>query len=83
MSVWIAFKNMMSAVRRDPIWAIVHIVIAPVRAGRYLLGVLIIAFVGFVLAYGLATILGFSSAWISRPGGLWSFSSRPCWLSPS
>jgi hypothetical protein len=36
----------------------VQIVIAPVRAGRYLLGVVIIAFVGFVLAYGLAMALG-------------------------
>ena len=58
MSVWIAVKNMLSAARRDPIWAIVQIVIAPVRAGRYLLGVVIIAFVGFVLAYGLAMALG-------------------------
>jgi hypothetical protein len=58
MSTWIAFKNMRSAARRDPIWAIVQIVIAPVRAGRYLLGVWIIAFVGTALAYGLAMILG-------------------------
>jgi type IV secretion system protein VirD4 len=58
MSVWIAVKNMLSAARRDPIWAIVQIVIAPVRAGRYLLGVVIIAFVGTVLAYGLAMALG-------------------------
>src|SRR5580704_6643189 len=58
MLVWIAFKNMLSAARHDPIWAIVQIVIAPVRAGRYLLGVVIIAFVGFVLAYGLAMALG-------------------------
>jgi type IV secretion system protein VirD4 len=58
MSVWIAFKNMLSAARRDPIWAIVQIVIAPVRAGRYLLGVWIIASVGTVLAYGVAMALG-------------------------
>ena len=55
MSTWIAFKTMLSAARRDPIWAIV---IAPVRAGRYLLAVWIIAFVGTVLAYGLAMALG-------------------------
>ena len=58
MSTWIAFKNMLSAAQRDPIWAIVQIVIAPVRAGRYLLAVWIIAFVGTILAYGLAMALG-------------------------
>jgi type IV secretion system protein VirD4 len=58
MSTWTAFKNMLSATRRDPIWAIVQIVIAPVRTGRYLLRVLIIAFVGFVLSFGLAMALG-------------------------
>lgn len=54
MSTWIAFKNMLSAARRDPIWALISIVAAPARAGRYLMSVLVVAVIGFFLAWGLS-----------------------------
>jgi type IV secretion system protein VirD4 len=57
MPVWIAFKNMMAAARRDPIWALISIIAAPVRAGRYLVSVLAIGLIGFFLASGLALLL--------------------------
>ncbi|CCV09496.1 hypothetical protein MESS2_p190004 [Mesorhizobium metallidurans STM 2683] len=36
---WAAFKNMMRQAGRDPVWAISCIIMAPFRAGRYLLQV--------------------------------------------
>ncbi|WP_050452577.1 type IV secretory system conjugative DNA transfer family protein [Candidatus Burkholderia verschuerenii] len=42
---WAAFKNMLRAAARDPVWALVTLALSPVRAGKYLLGVLILTFV--------------------------------------
>ncbi|GHE76792.1 conjugal transfer protein TraG [Camelimonas fluminis] len=36
---WAAFKNMLRAAARDPVWAISSILMSPFRAGRYLLQV--------------------------------------------
>ena len=36
---WTAFKNMLRAAARDPVWAISSILMSPFRAGRYLLQV--------------------------------------------
>jgi type IV secretion system protein VirD4 len=33
---WAAFKNMLRAAARDPVWAISSILMSPFRAGRYL-----------------------------------------------
>lgn len=53
---WAAFRNMMRAAARDPIWAIVALIAAPFRAGMYLaraafLLVLVLFVVGFGLRY--------------------------------
>ena len=36
---WAAFKNMLRAAARDPVWALTCILMSPFRAGRYLLQV--------------------------------------------
>lgn len=37
-----AFRNMMRAAARDPIWALVTVLLSPIRAGKYLFGVLFV-----------------------------------------
>ena len=51
---WRAFKNMLRRAVRDPLWAIVAIIVSPFRAGKYLLQSLFLVFIvilvlGFVL----------------------------------
>lgn len=64
MIVWNAFRNMLRAAARDPVWAIVAVALAPFRAGRYLIGVLVFTVVvAFLLAIGVELLnqaLGFA-----------------------
>ncbi|WP_454289667.1 type IV secretory system conjugative DNA transfer family protein [Rhizobium arsenicireducens] len=54
---WAAFKNMLRQARRDPIWAMMSIIMSPVRLFQYLLGMVIIIFiVGLVLSLLAAVI---------------------------
>lgn len=53
---WAAFKNMMRQAARDPLWALVQIIFAPIRGGIYLVkflaGLAIIVLVlGFCFRY--------------------------------
>ena len=62
MKTWRAFRNMLLAALRNPIWAILSILLSPLRAGIYVLGGLFAAATGFLLqglAGGQATLLGF------------------------
>ncbi|WP_170289503.1 hypothetical protein [Brucella pituitosa] len=36
---WAAFKNMLRAAARDPVWALISVILSPLRGGRYLLQV--------------------------------------------
>lgn len=57
-TAWAAFKNMMRAAARDPIWTIAQIIIAPFNAGKYLLqvGALLVILI-VVLGFGLRFVL--------------------------
>jgi type IV secretion system protein VirD4 len=63
MRTWRAFRTMLLTALRNPGWAILSILLSPVRAGKYVIGVALFAFaIGFVLmavAGGQATRLGF------------------------
>lgn len=58
-----AFRNMLRAAARDPVWAIVAIALSPVRAGKYLFGMIVaVLILLFALAVGanlLTHALGF------------------------
>lgn len=41
-AAWSAFKTMLATAAHDPIWAVSAIVVSPIRAGRYVLGSLIV-----------------------------------------
>ncbi|AGI10517.1 type IV secretory system conjugative DNA transfer family protein [Xanthomonas citri] len=56
MIAWRAFRNMLRAAARDPIWAVIAIVIGPFRAAKHVFGVLIIAML-VMLVLGLGTEL--------------------------
>jgi type IV secretion system protein VirD4 len=63
MRTWRAFCNMLLAALRDPVWAILSILLSPFRVGKYVIvvGAVALAF-GFVfkgMAGGQATRLGF------------------------
>ncbi len=48
---WAAFKNMLRAAARDPVWALVRVILSPIRGGQYLLQVgVFILFMALVLA---------------------------------
>ena len=48
---WAAFKNMLRAAARDPVWALISVILSPLRGGRYLLQVgAFILFITLVLA---------------------------------
>jgi hypothetical protein len=58
---WAAFKNMMRQAARDPFWALVQIIFAPIRGGIYvmqiILGVgIIVLILGFCLRYLLGNM---------------------------
>ena len=60
MIAWRAFRNMLLTAARDPVWAIVSIVVGPFRAGKYLFGMLIATvIVLLILALG-ADLAGLS-----------------------
>ena len=63
MIAWRAFCNMLRAAARDPVWAIVTIVLSPIRAGKYVFGMIVATFIVlFVLSIGadlLSHALGF------------------------
>lgn len=63
MIAWRAFCNMLRAAARDPVWAIVAIVLSPIRAGKYVFGMIVATFIVlFVLSIGadlLSHALGF------------------------
>lgn len=62
---WAAFKNMLRAAVRDPVWAISSILMSPFRAGRYLLQVGFFVFlVTLILAVAANTIP--QEWWIAR-----------------
>ncbi|NLH98734.1 MAG: type IV secretory system conjugative DNA transfer family protein, partial [Chthonomonadales bacterium] len=65
MIAWRAFRNMLRAAARDPVWAIVAIILGPFRAAKYVFGVLIVALlVMLVLGFGtelLGNALGLSA----------------------
>jgi len=53
MLVWAAFLNMLRAAARDPLWALLNVIVAPFRAGRWFLRSL-----GALIIIGLALFLG-------------------------
>ncbi|MEY2336416.1 type IV secretory system conjugative DNA transfer family protein [Acidithiobacillus ferrianus] len=63
MIAWRAFRNMLRAAARDPVWAIVSIVLSPIRAGKYMFGMIVATLIVlFVLSIGadlLSHVLGF------------------------
>jgi len=65
MIAWRAFRNMLRAAARDPVWAIVAIILGPFRAAKYVFGVLIVALlVMLLLGFGtelLGNALGLSA----------------------
>lgn len=56
MIAWRAFCNMLRAAARDPVWAIVAIILGPFRAAKYVFGVLIVT-VLVMLVLGVGTEL--------------------------
>ena len=66
---WTAFKNMMWQAARDPIWAIVQIVISPFRGGAYLakvgLGFILIATVLYLIPYLAIPETWVAARWIA------------------
>lgn len=56
MIAWRAFCNMLRAAARDPVWAIVAIILGPFRAAKYVFGVLIVTLL-LMLVLGLGTEL--------------------------
>ena len=62
---WAAFKNMLRAAARDPVWALICVILSPLRGGRYLLQVG--AFILFMLF-----IIG-EIAWKSKAGKTGTF----------
>ncbi len=58
MLIWRALQNMMRAAARDPVWALTAIALGPFRAGRYLLGVVVLFFiVAIVLTAGASLLI--------------------------
>lgn len=49
---WAAFKNMLRAAARDPLWAFVSLLTAPFRIWKPLLGVLFLLVIGVVCGRG-------------------------------
>ena len=50
---WAAFKNMLRAAARDPLWAFISLLTAPFRIWKPLLGVLFILIMAlFVVGFG-------------------------------
>lgn len=61
---WAAFKNMMRAAARDPIWAFVNLIGMPFRIWKPLLQTFFILFlVLFIVGLGGRFVLGVGSGW--------------------
>lgn len=67
MIVWQSFLNMLRAAARDPIWAIVAIVLSPFRAGKYLAGALL--FTGLIAVALLVAVEMATTSFGFRRGG--------------
>lgn len=57
MMAWLAFCNMLRAAARDPVWAMVTLIMSPIRAGKYLIGVIIVGGTVLIVLISVADLL--------------------------
>jgi len=68
---WIAFKNMLRAAGRDPLWAFIAIVTSPFNVIAYLYqNGLFFVFVVFIVGFGLMGLMQWAG--VERGGALWN-----------
>lgn len=58
---WAAFKNMMRQAARDPFWALVQIIFAPIRGGIYVMQIILgVGIIVLILGFCLRYLLGYA-----------------------
>ncbi len=74
MVVWVAFRNMLHAAARDPLWALISVILGPVRAGAWFLkNIAIVVIVALTLSIGVEVTMhaiGMQNTWLHTLGNI-------------